>query len=619
MKRKTLIPIIIFPLLIVILYLYVQFSLIPRHWRALQTQSEEYGLTLKAKNLTWRLPSALIIRNVEAEARGNRVTIEKMKVRFSLSPGEMSPIPLLQEGRYAHLKDISWEGGQLLLPEGFTPGNLTFRGDFTSGTSPRLTINTPDTLTQLTFEAGEGEELKLTCLSEGLWAALGSEGLPFSLEDLDYGVECSFDLPFQPEEGIQLSLEMAKGTMDFPLLAREKVEWEDVSLKTELSFAQNDGQLKQLFLENMEWQLGQVALSGDLSYQTGEDQRVLKSQISLPTVKVQHIIDSLPTAILGKLEGLEAQGEFAWESSVSIPLENPEAAEWESTPVLTDFDVTRIPEGVNVYGLNETFPYYLDTPDGLRYLPIDAREFASMEWMTAVSEHTVGQTRYWRNWAKVHSSPAPEIIPGENKDAIPALEDYRYTRLDEMSLYIPKAVLTGEDGDFFFHNGINWLTFRQALLKNFTTGEVQLGASTITMQLIKNLFLTQQQTVVRKLQEAFLVFLTEMEVSVVKDRTFEIYLNIAEFGPGIYGIDQASRHFFGKDPLEITLGEAVYLTSILPAPNSYYEIYESGEIDRKWFLNMKYYFDIMVKRERITQEEYNEAIKAPPRFYRADE
>ena len=102
-----------------------------------------------------------------------------------------------------------------------------------------------------------------------------------------------------------------------------------------------------------------------------------------------------------------------------------------------------------------------------------------------------------------------------------------------MSPWIPKAVLTAEDGDFFFHNGINWFTFKNAVERNFSAGEVELGASTLTMQLIKNLFLSPDRALMRKIHEAVLVYLTEEAVPVSKDRLLELYLNLVEFGPGL--------------------------------------------------------------------------------------
>jgi membrane peptidoglycan carboxypeptidase len=134
------------------------------------------------------------------------------------------------------------------------------------------------------------------------------------------------------------------------------------------------------------------------------------------------------------------------------------------------------------------------------------------------------------------------------------------------------------------------------------------------MQLAKMLFLDYDRHVARKLQEAFLVYLMEQHVGLTKERILEIYINIAEFGPGVYGIADAADYYFGRDPAELTAGEATWLASILPSPRRYHEYYEAGQITWGWFERMKSYFSIMLERERMTHEEYAEAVQAPPQF-----
>ena len=134
------------------------------------------------------------------------------------------------------------------------------------------------------------------------------------------------------------------------------------------------------------------------------------------------------------------------------------------------------------------------------------------------------------------------------------------------------------------------------------------------MQVVKMLFLDQQRLVSRKLQEAFLVYLMEQQVPVAKARILEIYVNIAEFGPGVFGIADAARYYFGKSAAELSAGEATWLASILPSPKRYHQYYESGFISAGWFERMKSYFDIMLERGRMTEAEYEAAIRRPPAF-----
>jgi membrane peptidoglycan carboxypeptidase len=134
------------------------------------------------------------------------------------------------------------------------------------------------------------------------------------------------------------------------------------------------------------------------------------------------------------------------------------------------------------------------------------------------------------------------------------------------------------------------------------------------MQLVKMLFLDQDRILSRKLQEVFLVYLMEQEVPVAKSRILELYLNVVEFGPGVFGIADAARYYFNRSPAELSAGEATWLASILPAPKRYHDYYEAGGISPGWFERMKGLYDIMLERGRMTESEYEQAVQAPPRF-----
>ena len=125
-------------------------------------------------------------------------------------------------------------------------------------------------------------------------------------------------------------------------------------------------------------------------------------------------------------------------------------------------------------------------------------------------------------------------------------ENPDFTPYAEISPHVVKAFLTTEDAGFFRHRGFIPSQFRKALARNLKRGGFRLGASTISMQMVKNVLLSHEKTLSRKLQELFLVWYLEQELS--KERIMEIYLNAIEFGPGIYGIGAAARHYFGKQP-----------------------------------------------------------------------
>ncbi len=155
--------------------------------------------------------------------------------------------------------------------------------------------------------------------------------------------------------------------------------------------------------------------------------------------------------------------------------------------------------------------------------------------------------------------------PGESTQEFYLGEvDRQFVPIQAISRNLVTAIVSSEDAGFWFNDGIDFNAIDYALRNNLKNNKVIAGGSTITMQLVKNLFLTQKRNLARKTQELFLAW--HLNNSLPKNRILEIYLNIIEFGPGIYGIKQAASHFFGKSPQDLTLKESVYLASVLPSP-----------------------------------------------------
>ncbi len=136
------------------------------------------------------------------------------------------------------------------------------------------------------------------------------------------------------------------------------------------------------------------------------------------------------------------------------------------------------------------------------------------------------------------------------------------------------AVITREDGGFYRHEGFSPNEIRGALVRNVSEGRFAYGASTLSMQLAKNVFLAREKTLVRKLQEVLLTWWIERELT--KEKILELYLNVVEFGPGIYGIGPASRFFFAREPRDLTPLQAIYLATLLPAPVPRFAIFQRG-------------------------------------------
>lgn len=136
---------------------------------------------------------------------------------------------------------------------------------------------------------------------------------------------------------------------------------------------------------------------------------------------------------------------------------------------------------------------------------------------------------------------------------------------DRISRNLTRAVLAGEDSRFFDHAGFDWEEIGKALEEDWNRGEFRRGASTITQQLAKNLFLSTSKNPLRKLHEAIIT--KEMEWVLGKRRILEIYLNIIEWGDGIYGAEAASRTYFNSPAAALSADQAAFLSAIIPSPN----------------------------------------------------
>lgn len=144
------------------------------------------------------------------------------------------------------------------------------------------------------------------------------------------------------------------------------------------------------------------------------------------------------------------------------------------------------------------------------------------------------------------------------------------------SPYMIHALLGHEDGGFFRHHGFATWAIRGALERNLRAGRVVWGGSTITMQLAKNLFLARERTLVRKVQEVLLTWW--LESSLDKLELLELYFNVIEYGPGVYGLRNAAWHYFRRHPEELSPAESAYLACILPAPKRYQRSYARGAL-----------------------------------------
>ena len=149
----------------------------------------------------------------------------------------------------------------------------------------------------------------------------------------------------------------------------------------------------------------------------------------------------------------------------------------------------------------------------------------------------------------------------------PARVERRWVPYERISIHLKRAVVAAEDARFLDHEGFDWEAIQKAMVKNERKGKVVAGASTISQQLAKNLFLSGERSWLRKGEEAAITWMIEQVMS--KRRILELYLNVAEWGDGVYGAEAAARHHFGVSAAALDPSQAAWLAAILPSPRRY--------------------------------------------------
>jgi len=156
---------------------------------------------------------------------------------------------------------------------------------------------------------------------------------------------------------------------------------------------------------------------------------------------------------------------------------------------------------------------------------------------------------------------------------------HEWVPYEKISPNLKRALIAAEDANFLEHEGFDWEAIEKAYEKNLKKGRFVAGGSTISQQLAKNLFLSGRRSMARKLQEALITVMIETVMS--KRRIFEIYLNVIEWGNGVFGAEAASRHYFRKGANRLSAWEAARMAAMVPNPRFYDRIRSTRYLDRK--------------------------------------
>ena len=182
----------------------------------------------------------------------------------------------------------------------------------------------------------------------------------------------------------------------------------------------------------------------------------------------------------------------------------------------------------------------------------------------------------------------------------------RWTPYGAIPSALKKAVVASEDANFYSHEGVDYEAIREAIKADWRKGKFVRGGSTITQQLAKNLFLTRERTLIRKVKE--IVLARRMDDALSKARILELYLNVVELGPMVYGIGHAAHYYFGKHPSALTVRECAFLASMLPGPKVYNPYRKMDRVMKRSDRILRR----MVAARMISREEYDAALSEVP-------
>lgn len=300
----------------------------------------------------------------------------------------------------------------------------------------------------------------------------------------------------------------------------------------------------------------QVSLAGRVL--RDEERYAASLDVVLAPTQCQAAVSAIPRALLQEVSGWALEGEISARARLQVDSEH--------------LDATRLTLNVN---------------DGCRFVGVPA--LADIRRFQAPFRHSVLE-------------PDGSVFEMETG---PGTQEW--TSIREVSPFLVHSVIAHEDAAFFRHSGFAPWAIRDALVRNLRERRYVLGASTITMQLVKNIFLRREKTLARKVQEVLLTWWLERSMS--KEQILELYLNVIEYGPRVYGVRNAARHYFGRTPAELTPAQAAYLAMILPNPPAFHEHFESGAVPPSFARRVRRFVDAQREHGRIDEAAHEVAVE----------
>lgn len=407
----------------------------------------------------------------------------------------------------------------------------------------------------------EAERFHLRALGDVLEVLDDRAGIDFAPARIDGAFELVAD-----GERLRVHLDGAKVqglVIDDDRLAREPVVFGEIAISGDASVVGVDDWSAQMVVDHAGAQVHLAAT---------RDARRTALEVRLAPTDCQTVLDALPSAMRGPVAGTRLDGSIEGHLALTVSHEALHARRGGADPEAS-------PPGT----LDFAFPFLErctvieDAPD------IDLAALAGPYRHRFVDDRG-------RPHVRVLAAGAPDYAP-----------------LSSIPL-VARAFLTLEDARFWRHDGFDREQIERALWHNLQVGRISRGASTITQQTARNLWLGVDRSLSRKLQEALLT--ARLEAKVPKARILELYLNIIELGPGIHGVEPAARYHFGKSAAELTPLQAVHLAMLAPGPRLYSQRFRDGTIDDAWRQELHRQVRRMALHGHLTREQLRQALRS---------
>ncbi|HNU67824.1 MAG TPA: biosynthetic peptidoglycan transglycosylase [Myxococcota bacterium] len=315
------------------------------------------------------------------------------------------------------------------------------------------------------------------------------------------------------------------------------------------------------------FKIGSMELSASLEYEFMHAQPSVKTTLTIPRQDCQAVFEAIPPAMVPRLIGAKASGQMSF--GIKFEAMPGRQSVFKVDADLDDCRVQTLGKAVNL------------------------RRLMSDSYVHKVVE----QDRDGRTVVIYTGPGSSSFVP-----------------LDKIPVHVQQAALATEDMRFFKHRGFAPGLIKRAILLNMDKGWYVYGGSTITQQLVKNLFLSREKTMARKLEEAIIVWALEREIP--KERTLELYLNCIEFGLNIYGIRRAAEVYFNKTPMELTPLEAAFIMATKPNPKSAFNVYEKRQMGKWWVERLEGILKrLWGEMSQISEREYVDAYPWIPVFW----